>query len=112
MGSVKPPHWVIDSLQVRAAMLQLAGSHGGLEQPWGEEDAQSMEVYANAMMQALTQKTGGQEGYQVRNEAGDLVSFEDVWQITTQLALMAVQLVMVDGHKAAIGSVKAIEKEG
>lgn len=113
MGS-KPnervPRWAIDSMKVQAAFTK--GFKGGLlenqpPEPWSEESADAMEDFANALMQGLTQKTGGQEGYQASNDAGELVSFDDVWTITERLALMAVELVLCGGHRAAIGSARA-----
>lgn len=87
--------WQFDSLKVMLAFK----THLGIENPeWTQADADALEQYCDALMQATCQMDAGQrEGK--RNAAGTLVSFEDVPHILNQIACLACWQVLAWAHK-------------
>ena len=93
--------WRLDSLAVMIAFRE----HAGLSAPpeWTSEDADALEGYCSALMQAARQMTAGQEGYGKQDECGSLVDFRDVPQIENQIAQLACWMVMAGAHRKAVG---------
>lgn len=87
--------WQFDSLKVMLAFE----THLGITAPeWTQADADTLEQYCDALMQATCQMDAGQRKGN-RNEAGTLVSFDDVPQILNQIACLACWQVLAGAHK-------------
>ena len=92
------PRWAFDALRLEIAFME----HLDIERPeWTDEDADTLETYAHACMQATSQMSGG-EGHERRNEYGDLVAFEDTSQILVQIAVLAVRMVLAGAHRGGV----------
>ena len=87
--------WQFDALKVMLAFKTHLGI-GSIE--WTQADADALEQYCAALMQATCQMDAGQRKRK-RNEAGSLVSFEDVPQILNQIACLACWQVLAGAHK-------------
>jgi len=86
--------WQFDALKVMLAFRE----HLGIESiEWTQADADALEQYCDALMQAICQMDAGQRKGK-RNEAGSLVSFEDVPQILNQIACLACWQVLAGAH--------------
>ena len=84
-----------DSLKVMLAFR----THLGIGDPeWTQADADALEQYCDALMQATCQMDAGQRKGKA-NEAGTLVSFEDIPQILNQIACLACWQVLAGAHK-------------
>lgn len=92
--------WRFDSLRVMLAFRELAG----LAKPpeWTDADADAMERYCTALMQATRQMNAGQRKGKA-DECGDLVDFRDIPQIENQIAQLACWMVMAGAHRKAVG---------
>lgn len=87
--------WQFDSLKVMLAFK----AHLGITDPeWTQADADTLEQYCDALMQATCQMNAGQRKVN-RNEAGTLVSFDDIPQILNQIACLACWQVLAGAHK-------------
>lgn len=87
--------WQFDSLKVMLAFRK----HLGLgNHEWTQDDADALEQYCNALMQATCQMDAGQRRRK-KNEAGTLVSFDDVPQILNQIACLACWQVLAGAHR-------------
>lgn len=87
--------WQFDALKVMLAFR----THLGIENPeWTQADADTLEQYCDALMQAACQMDAGQRKGD-RNDAGTLVSFDDVPQILNQIACLACRQVLAGAHK-------------
>lgn len=87
--------WQFDSLKVMLAFK----THLGIGDPeWTQADADALEQYCYALMQATCQMDSGQRNGKA-NEAGTLVSFEDVPQILNQIACLVCWQVLAGAHK-------------
>lgn len=87
--------WQFDSLKV---MLAFETYMGITPHEWTQADADTLEQYCDALMQATCQMDAGQRKGS-RNDAGTLVSFEDVPQILNQIACLACRQVLAGAHK-------------
>lgn len=87
--------WQFDSLKV---MLAFEAYLGITPPEWTQADADTLEQYCDALMQATCQMDAGQRKRN-RNEAGTLVSFDDVPQILNQIACLACRQVLAGAHK-------------
>ena len=88
--------WQFDALKVMLAFK----THLGIENPeWTRADADALEQYCDALMQATCQMDAGQRKRGERNAARSLVSFEDVPQILNQIACLACWQVLAGAHK-------------
>ena len=87
--------WQFDSLKV---MLAFETYLGIAPREWTQADADTLEQYCDALMQATCQMDAGQRKGN-RNEAGTLVSFDDVPQILNQIACLACRQVLAGAHK-------------
>ena len=86
--------WQFDSLKVMLAFK----THLGIEDhEWTQADADELEQYCTALMQATCQMNAGQRKCK-RNAAGSLVSFDDVPQILNQIACLACRQVLAGAH--------------
>lgn len=65
---------------------------------WTQADADTLEQYCDALMQSTCQMDAGQRKGN-RNDAGTLVSFDDVPQILNQIACLACRQVLAGAHK-------------
>lgn len=93
--------WQFDALKVMLAFK----THLGIANPeWTQADADALEQYCDALMQATCQMDAGQRMGN-RNDAGTLVSFDDVPQILNQIACLACWQVLAGSH----GPKEAIE---
>ncbi|MGO5267813.1 hypothetical protein ACTQ1D_03915 [Parafannyhessea umbonata] len=87
--------WQFDSLKVMLAFK----THIGITDPeWTQADADTLEQYCDALMQSTCQMDSGQRKVN-RNEAGTLVSFDDIPQILNQIACLACWQVLAGAHK-------------
>ena len=87
--------WHFDSLKV---MLEFKTFLGIKAPEWTQADADALEQYCDALMQATCQMNAGQRNVN-RNEAGTLVSFYDIPQILNQIACLACWQVLAGAHK-------------
>lgn len=87
--------WQFDALNV---MLAFKTRLGIGDPEWTQADADALEQYCDALMQATCQMDSGQRKAK-RNEAGMPVSFEDVPQILNQIACLACWQVLAGAHK-------------
>lgn len=87
--------WQFDSLKV---MLAFETYLGITPHEWTQADADTLEQYCDALMQATCQMNAGQRKRN-RNKAGTLVSFDDVPQILNQIACLACRQVLAGAHK-------------
>lgn len=89
------PRWAFDALNLEIAFM----THIGMERPtWTKDDADTLELYAHACMQAASQMDGGERDNK-RNEYGDLIAFKDTHQILIQIAVLAVRMVLAGAHR-------------
>lgn len=87
--------WQFDSLKVMLAFE----TYLGITIPeWTQDDADTLEQYCDALMQAACQMDAGQRKGD-RNDAGTLVSFDDVPQILNQIVCLACRQVLAGAHK-------------
>lgn len=91
--------WQFDALKVMLAFKTHLGI-GSIE--WTQADADALEQYCTALMQATRQMDAGQRKGKT-DECGDLVDFRDVPQIENQIAQLACWMVMAGAHRKAVG---------
>lgn len=86
-------HWEFDMLRAQLGFMEFAN----VSKPeWTEEDAETLEEYCSALMQASHQMTGGQD--HKATQKGD-VWFGELPVIQNTICVLACRMVLAGAHR-------------
>lgn len=89
------PDWQFDALKVQLAFVDFMG----MKAPeWTDNDADDLEAYTTALMQATRQMNSGEQRMR-SDETGQYVPFPHLPTILNSIAVLAVRQVLAGAHR-------------